>query len=69
MCPVMSSTRKETLLPLVPAWFVDPLSPVFGATSAVAVGALGLIDPSRLSPARRRAYWVAMAGSRHGGRP
>ncbi|EYT53326.1 hypothetical protein H488_0107515 [Kocuria sp. UCD-OTCP] len=41
---------------LEPTWFTDPVSPVFGAASAAAFGALSLIDPSRLSPARRRLY-------------
>ncbi|MFC4905124.1 hypothetical protein ACFPCS_16265, partial [Kocuria oceani] len=45
-----------------PPWFTDPLSPVFGATSAAAFGAWSLIDPSRLSPARRRAYWCPVTG-------
>ena len=48
---------------LVPSWFVDPLSPAFGATSAAAFGALSLIDPSRLDRAHRRAYWATVAAS------
>ncbi len=36
---------------------------MFGASSAAAFGALSLIDPSRLSPARRRAYRAGMAAT------
>ncbi|MFF0905475.1 UNVERIFIED_CONTAM: hypothetical protein RF653_17535 [Kocuria sp. CPCC 205316] len=43
--------------------FTDPVSPVFGASSAAAFGALSWIDPSRLSPARRRAYRVGVAAT------
>ena len=48
---------------LVPTGFTDPVSPVFGASSAAAFGALSLIDPSRLSPARRRAYRAGVAAT------
>lgn len=50
-------------MPVAPTWFTDPLSPVFAATSAASFGAWSLIDPSRLSPARRRAYWAGVAAS------
>ncbi|WP_336649464.1 hypothetical protein [Kocuria rosea] len=46
---------------LAPSRFTDPVSPVFGASSAAAFGALNLIDPSRLSPARRRLYRAGVA--------
>lgn len=59
----MPSTRKDAMKYFAPPWFTDPLSPVFGATSAAAFGAWSLIDPSRLSPARRRAYWAGVAGT------
>jgi hypothetical protein len=39
----------------------DPHSTEFGVVSSVAVGALSLIDPSALSPARRAAYRTALA--------
>jgi hypothetical protein len=48
---------------LAPSRFTDPVSPVFGASSAAAFGALSLIDPSRLSPARRRAYRAGVAAT------
>jgi hypothetical protein len=48
---------------LAPTWFTDPVSPVFGATSAAAFGALSLIDPSRLNPARRRVYRAGVAAT------
>lgn len=43
------------------ARFADPTSPVFGATSTLAFGALSLVDPARLTPGRRRAYRAALA--------
>ncbi|WP_424348018.1 hypothetical protein [Kocuria sp. CH-021] len=43
------------------ARFTDPTSPVFGVASTVAFGALSLVDPARLSPARRRAYRTGLA--------
>lgn len=43
--------------------FTNPVSPVFGASSAAAFGALSLIDPSRLGPARRRAYRAGVAAT------
>ena len=43
------------------AKFIDPTSPVFGVASAAAFAALSLVDPARLSPARRRAYRVGLA--------
>lgn len=39
----------------------DPHSTEFGVVSSVALGALSLIDPSALSPARRAAYRTALA--------
>lgn len=48
---------------LAPSRFTDPVSPVFGASSAAAFGALSLIDPSRLSPTRRRAYRAGVAAT------
>lgn len=48
---------------LAASMFTDPVSPVFGASSAAALGALSLIDPSRLSPARRRLYRAGVAAT------
>ncbi|WP_426120737.1 hypothetical protein [Kocuria sp. LHG3120] len=48
---------------LAPSRFTDPVSPVFGASSAALFGALSLIDPSRLSPARRRVYRAGVAAT------
>lgn len=48
---------------LAPTWFTDPVSPVFGASSAAAFGALSLIDPSRLNPVRRRVYRAGVAAT------
>ncbi|MHC5557506.1 hypothetical protein [Kocuria sp. U4B] len=43
------------------ARLTDPVSPVFGVVSAAAFGALSLVDPAALSPARRRAYRAGVA--------
>ena len=48
---------------LAPSRFTDPVSPVFGASSAALFDALSLIDPSRLSPARRRVYRAGVAAT------
>lgn len=45
------------------ARFTDPASPAFGATSALAFGALSLVEPARLPPARRAAYRAALAAT------
>lgn len=50
-------------MPLAASRFIDPISPVFGATSAAVFGALSLIDPSRLSPAPRLAYRAGVAAT------
>jgi hypothetical protein len=39
----------------------DPVSPVFGAVSTAAMGALALVDPAKLTKAQRRTFHAATA--------
>ena len=48
MRQLMPSARKGALVHPFHIWFIDPLSPAFGTTSAAAFGVWSLIDPARL---------------------